>query len=69
MKSYIFWDITMYNPLKVNQCLEEYVASIFKVEEQTTKRTGMKQAASYPLHSGFLLSLFFDPKDGGNMFL
>jgi hypothetical protein len=28
-----------------------------------------QRSACYLLHSGFLLGLFFDPEDGGNMFL
>jgi hypothetical protein len=32
-KSSVFWDITPFNPLKVNQFSEEYFASIFKVKE------------------------------------
>jgi hypothetical protein len=27
-----------------------------------------KTSACYLLHAGFLLDLFFDPEDGGNMF-
>jgi hypothetical protein len=33
MKTYIFWDITACSPLKSTDVSEEYVASIFKVEE------------------------------------
>jgi hypothetical protein len=34
------------------------------------KRFAVKQSsACYLLHAGFLLGLFFDPKDGGSMFL
>jgi hypothetical protein len=41
---------------------KEYVASIFRVEEQAALISTCFQA-------GFLLSLFFDPEDGGDMFL
>jgi hypothetical protein len=45
--------------LKSTDISEEYVASIFRVEEQ----------AYYLLHAGFLLGLVFDLEDGGEMFL
>jgi hypothetical protein len=56
MKSSTFWDITPCNPLKVN------------------RRFGgtcrlLPGSACYLLHAGFLLGLFFDPEDGGDMFL
>jgi hypothetical protein len=41
---------------------KEYVASIFRVEEQAALLATCFQA-------GFFLGLFFDPKDGRNMFL
>jgi hypothetical protein len=67
VKSPIFCDITPCSPLKVNRRSKEHVASIFRVEE-----TGMNEVARsafYLLHDGFLLGLFFDPEDGGDMFL
>jgi hypothetical protein len=45
---------------------EEYVASIFSFEEKIKQKTDMKQFANF---SGFLLVLFFDPEDGGDMIL
>jgi hypothetical protein len=44
---------------------EEYVASIFKGEEETS----MKQAAPSCLMMFFLIGLFFNFEDGGDMFL
>jgi hypothetical protein len=50
----IFWDITLFSPLKVNQRSEgTYCISLFVT----------------CFHAGILLSLFFDPEDGGDMFL
>jgi hypothetical protein len=56
----IFWDVIPCSWLKVNRYFGEHVASIFRVK--TNK-------ACYLLHAGFLLALFFDLEDGGNMFL
>jgi hypothetical protein len=40
----------------------EHVASIFRVEEE-------QGSACYLLQDGFLIGLFFEPEDGGDMFL
>jgi hypothetical protein len=45
--------------------LEDYIASIFRVEEYAKQEIGMKQAAT---RSDFLLGLLFDSEDGGDMF-
>jgi hypothetical protein len=47
--------------LKINYVSEEHITSIFRVEEQ---ETSVKQVAST-----FLLGLFFDPEDGGEILL
>jgi hypothetical protein len=44
-KSFIIWDITPCSLLKVNRLSEEYIFSIFKLQEQFKKETNMKQAA------------------------
>jgi hypothetical protein len=52
MKSNIFWDVTPCSPLKVNQGFG-----------------GTSSPSSVScFHSGILFGLFFDPKDGGDMF-
>jgi hypothetical protein len=53
MKSSLFWDITPCSPLKVNRHF----------------RRTRRASAFYLLHVGFLLSVFFNPEDGGNMLL
>jgi hypothetical protein len=45
MKSSIFLYKTPCSPLKVNQVSDEYVASIFKVEEWSKHETTVKQVA------------------------
>jgi hypothetical protein len=56
MKNSIFWDITPRSLLKSTDVSEEHVASILS-------------SACYLLRAGFLRGLFFDPEDGGDMFL
>jgi hypothetical protein len=41
------------------------IASIFRVENQDTQVTSMKQVA----RRASLLGLFFDPENGGDMYL
>jgi hypothetical protein len=57
IKSTIFWDIAS------TDVSEEQIASIFRVGRIST---GSRDR--YLLHAGFLLGLFFDPGDGGDMF-
>jgi hypothetical protein len=51
---------------------EEHVTSIFSVKKLAKQKTNMKlvaEPACYLLHAGFLLGIFFNPKDGGDIFL
>jgi hypothetical protein len=71
MKISIIWDITPCSPLKVNRrfggtCrLHLQGRRICRARDQ---REGRWQA-ELCFHAGFLLSIFFDPEDGGDMFL
>jgi hypothetical protein len=55
MKSIIFWDMTPCSPLSFNRRFGE------------TYRLHLLLVTSY--HAGLLFRLFFDPEDGGDMFL
>jgi hypothetical protein len=44
LESTLFWYITLCNPLKADIRLEE-LDPIFKIEDQATQETGVKQAA------------------------
>jgi hypothetical protein len=52
--------------LKSKDVSQEHFASIFGVEEKIKQETS---SACYLFHAGSLLDLFFDPEDGGDMFL
>jgi hypothetical protein len=68
MKSTIFWDITPCSPLSVNRRFgETYRLHLQGRKNKLSKKSAWKLATCF--HAGFLLSLFFDPEDGGHMFL
>jgi hypothetical protein len=78
IKSSIFWDIAPCSPLKVNRlfgvtCLHLHgwrISQVRNQREACSRILGQTVLpASYLLHTGFLLCLFFDTKDGGDMFL
>jgi hypothetical protein len=49
---------------------EEHFASILRISEKINQHKSISlRSASYLLHAGFLLGLFFYPEDGGDMFL
>jgi hypothetical protein len=39
LRSYVFWDITPYNPLKINDVSEENIAFISIVEEEAKQES------------------------------
>jgi hypothetical protein len=50
-----------YSPLKVKDVWQEHVTFFFRVKEKAKLVTCF--------HSGFLSGFFFEPEDGGEMFL
>jgi hypothetical protein len=61
LKSYIFWNITPCNPLKINQHFRRTFLSL----QYGTIRQARNQHET-PISAGFFL---FDPEDGGDMLL
>jgi hypothetical protein len=63
MKSIVLWDITPCSPLKVSGRFGGH-----RVHLQG-RRIGPSALLAIFFHAGFLLVLFFDPEDEGDMFL
>jgi hypothetical protein len=63
----IFWNITPSSPLSVNR----HFGETYRLHPQGRKNKLSKTPARTVdcFQAGFLLSLFFDPEDGGDMFL
>jgi hypothetical protein len=68
MKSIVFWDMTPCSPLSVNRRFgRTYRSHLQGRRNKFNKKPASKQVASYLLVSCW--TYFFDPEDGGDMFL
>jgi hypothetical protein len=65
MKSSIFWDTTPHSPLKVNRLFGG--TSLLHLQGRKICQARNQLATCF--HAAFLLLIFFDPEDGGDMFL
>jgi hypothetical protein len=63
MKSSIFWDIVQFSPVKFNPRF----GGTFRLHFQGRRRHTKNQREAGGKRSGFLLGLFFDPDDGGDV--
>jgi hypothetical protein len=70
MKSSIFWDIKLCSPLKYNRRFGgtcRLLPQSIRITQGTRNQHKSKWQAE--IHVGFLLALFIDPEDGGDIFL
>jgi hypothetical protein len=61
----IFWDITPCSPLKVNRLF----GGTYRLHLHGRKISRVRNHLATCFHNGFLLGLFLDHEDGGEMFL
>jgi hypothetical protein len=67
MKSIIIWDMTPCNLLKVNRRFGGTYR--LHIQGQNIRRVRIQSESRWQAPARFLLGLFFDPEDGGDMFL
>jgi hypothetical protein len=67
VKCSVFWDVTPCSPFKVNRRFGGKYCILLHGRRISHARN--QSEACYLLHAGFLLGLFFDPNDGGDIFL
>jgi hypothetical protein len=65
IEEFIFWDITSCNPLKVNRRFGG-TSRLHLRGRRISQARNQRESRWQP---GFLLGLFSDPEDGGDMFL
>jgi hypothetical protein len=68
MKSTIFWDISPCSPLEVNRRFGG-TRPLHLQGWRISWAGNQRESRWLCFHAGFLLGLFFNPEDGGNMFL
>jgi hypothetical protein len=67
MNSSILWDKAQCRPLKVNRRFKGTYR--FHLQCQRINQERNQHESRYLLHAGFFLGLFFEPENGGDMFL
>jgi hypothetical protein len=67
MKSTLFWDITPCSPVHVNRRFGETYR--LHIQGRRISRARNQRKSRRFFHAGILLRLFFDPEDGGDIFL
>jgi hypothetical protein len=65
IKSSAFWDITPCSLLKVNQRFRGTCRPPSSGSKNKPSTRNQREAASYVIHAGFVLGLFFDTEDQG----
>jgi hypothetical protein len=72
MKSIIFWDMTLCSPLSVNRRFGgtyRLHLQVWRVSQATIRQVVGGKLLAACLLAGFCWTYFFDPEDGGHIFL